>query len=145
MGITPGIPICHILINLPHLGNLPHLWRNLPHLPQLWRFILFILDRNTKGIPLLSGDRHPNLTHLPHMLYICHIFLIEKNLPHLPQHLLHMYRFFAELPHMWRFEISHICHIFSKLPHIIYPISGRFCVGEFATYVGDVGDVGDSL
>ena len=134
MGITPGIPICHILINLPHLGNLPHLWRNLPHLPHLWRSLPGFAKR----------DRHPNLTHLPHMLYICPIFLIEENLPHLPHHLPHMWRFLAELPHMWRFEISNICHIFSKLPHIIYPISGRFCVGEFATYVGDVGDVGDS-
>ena len=76
---------------------------------------------------------------------ICHIFLIEENLPHLPHNLWLMWEISANLPHMWEIEMSHICHIFPNLPHIITPISGRFRVGEFATYVGDVGDVGDSL
>ena len=43
----------------------------------------WFLDRNTKGIPLRSGDRHPNLTHLLQILYICYRFCYLPNLPYL--------------------------------------------------------------
>ena len=124
MEISPGFSICHILINLPHLGNLPHLLHQrrkyFPHLPHMWELSSGCLQGSLKEIAF-------SIYHIPIIWNIYYTFATSLRSELYFHHLLHMWEIFVanvgffNLLHMWEVEINNICPIFSPFATSYFP------------------------